>query len=126
MPASWPPLIGKPLPFADEAFGIAEKLAAYCLNLNHEVGGHKARRFQRLLGIGASDVVYLADVLQRDVLNAPITDIRDNTPFGLLCEVRIPVAGLGDRRSSVFNVVTSWELRHAKDAPRLVTAYIDG
>jgi hypothetical protein len=119
-------MIGERLPSSGEAFGIAEKLTAYCLNLDHEVGGPKARGFQRLLGIGAADVAYLADVLQRNVLNAPITDIRDNTPFGLLCEVRIPVAGLRDRQGRVFDVVTSWELRHAKDAPRLVTAYIDG
>jgi filamentous hemagglutinin len=126
MPASWPPIIGERLPSADKAFGIVEKLTAYCLNLDHEIGAHKARMFQRLLGIDAADVAYLADVLQRGVRNAPITDIRDNTPFGLLCEVRIPVAGLRDRQDRAFDIVTSWELRHAKDAPRLVTAYIDG
>jgi uncharacterized protein DUF6883 len=119
-------MIGDLLPFAGEAFGIIEKLTAYCLNLDHEVGCHKARTFQRLLGIGPADAAYLADVLQRNVLNAPITDVRDNTPFGMLCEVRIPVAGLRDRRNRIFDVVTAWELRHAKDAPRLVTAYVDG
>jgi hypothetical protein len=119
-------MIGERLPSADKAFGIVEKLTAYCLNPDHEIGGHKARRFQLLLGIGAADVAYLTEVLQGGVLNAPIADVRDNAPFGLLCEVRISVSGLRDRRNRVFDVVTSWELRHATDAPRLVTAYIDG
>ncbi len=39
---------------------------------------------------------------------------------------RIAVAGLGEHRDRVALVTTSWELRHAGDAPRLVTAYIDG
>lgn len=60
------------------------------------------------------------------VLAAPITDVRDNAPFGVLCEVRIPVAGLREHRDRIVAVTSSWELRHADDAPRLVTAYIDG
>jgi hypothetical protein len=56
----------------------------------------------------------------------PITDVRDNAPFGVLCEVRIPVAGLREHRDRVAAVTTSWELRQPEDRPRLVTAYIDG
>jgi hypothetical protein len=89
----WPPTIGEPLPNADQARGIHEKLAAYCLNVDH---------------------------------TAPVTNVRDNAPFGVLCEVRIPVAGLGAHHDRVASVTTSWELRHADDGPRLVTAYIDG
>jgi hypothetical protein len=46
--------------------------------------------------------------------------------YSVLCEVRIPVVGLRQRRDRVAGVTTSWELRHATDLPRLVTAYIDG
>ncbi len=67
-----------------------------------------------------------AEALHIGVLSAPITDVRDNAPFGVLCEVSIPVAGLRDHRDRAVAVTTSWELRHADDAPRLVTAYIDG
>jgi hypothetical protein len=69
---------------------------------------------------------YLADALSVGARSAPITSVRDNTPFGILCEVRIAVPGLGEHRDRVALVTTSWELRHAGDAPRLVTAYIDG
>lgn len=106
--------------------GIREKLAAYCLNADHEIGGPKAEGFRRILGIDLASLDHLADALSAGILTAPVTDVRDNGPFGALCEVRIPVAGLGDRRDRVVPVTTSWELRHAGDAPRLVTAYIDG
>ncbi len=57
---------------------------------------------------------------------ARVSDVRDNTPFGILCEVRVPVRGLRERRDRIVAVTTSWELRDADDRPRLVTAYIDG
>jgi hypothetical protein len=47
-------------------------------------------------------------------------------PFGILCEVRVPVRGLLERSDRIVAVTTSWELRDADDRPRLVTAYIDG
>lgn len=122
----WPPIIGEPLPNATEAFGIREKLAAYCLNADHEIDGPKAQGFRRILGIDLADLDYLADALREGARSAPITSVRDNTPFGLLCEVRIPVVGLGEHRDRVALVTTSWELRHAGDPPRLVTAYVDG
>lgn len=122
----WPPIIGEPLPNAAEAFGIREKLAAYCLNADHEIGGPKAQGFRRILGIDLADLDYLANALSAEARSAPITSIRDNTPFGILCEVQIAVTGLGEHRDRVALVTTSWELRHAGDAPRLVTAYIDG
>lgn len=53
-------------------------------------------------------------------------NVRDNAPFGVLCEVRIAIAGLREHRNRTVAVATSWELRHAEDPPRLVTAYIDG
>lgn len=105
---------------------MREKLIAYCLNVDHELGGPKARGFQRILGIGAADAEHLANALENGVLDAPVTEVRDNAPFGVLCEVRVPVAGLGERQGRVAVVRTVWELRHAEDRPRLVTAYIDG
>jgi Domain of unknown function (DUF6883) len=123
---SWPPTIGEPLPRASEAHGIREKLAAYCLDLEHEVGGAKARGFAQILGIGIADIAYLVQALHTGVREAPVTDVRDNAPYGMLCEVRIPVRGLGNRAARVELVTTSWELRDPDASPRLVTAYIDG
>lgn len=113
------------LPHAGSAFGIEEKLTAYCLNLAHELGGPKARGFEQILGIGLADVDYLANALRVGVLEAPIADVRDNRPFGLLCEVRVPVTGLREQRDRIVEVTTVWELRAADHSPRLVTAYID-
>jgi hypothetical protein len=123
---SWPPTIGERLPRARAAFGIQEKLTAYCLNLDHEIGGPKAQAFQRVLGIGLADVEHLTDALRAGIVQEPITDVRDNAPFGVLCEVRVTVGGLREHHDRVVAVTTSWELRHAEDSPRLVTAYIDG
>jgi hypothetical protein len=76
------------------------------------------------LGIGPADFDYLDHALRAGVLVAAITDVRDNAPYGLLCEVCVSVLGLRERSARVVSVVTSWELRHADDRPRLVTAYV--
>jgi hypothetical protein len=123
---SWPPELGEPLPRASEPTGIYEKLVAYCLNVNHIVGAAEARGFQHVLEIGPGDADYLAAVLADALPDARISQVRDNEPFGVLCEIRVPIAGLRERRERVATVITSWELRHALDRPRLVTAYIGG
>jgi hypothetical protein len=121
-----PPTIGEPLPRAEEAYGIEAKVVAYCLNLDHEVGGPEAQGFLRILGIGLTDADHLVTELRDGVRITRISDVRDNTPFGILCEVRVPVRGLRERSDRIVAVTTSWELRDADDHPRLVTAYIDG
>jgi hypothetical protein len=123
---AWPPTIGEHLPRAPDAFGVSEKPVAYCLNPDHEIGRLKAQGFQRILGITTGDVDNLADALRAGVREARISDVWDNSPFGVLCEVRIPVAGLRERSDRVVAVTTSWELRQPDAPPRLVTAYIDG
>jgi hypothetical protein len=50
-----PPTIGDLLPRAGEAYGIEAKVTAYCLNLDHEVGGPKGQGFLRILGITAGN-----------------------------------------------------------------------
>ena len=121
---TWPPKIGGPLPRAEDAYNVHEKLREYSLDLSHGVGGAKAAGFLQILGISAADAEYLATVLLEGVRELPVTAVRDNAPFGLNCNVIVPVRGLGERAGRVANVLTSWELRHADDRPRLVTAYI--
>lgn len=123
---SWPPIVGEQLPRAHAALGIDEKLIAYCLNPEHKIGGAKARGFQQVLGIGLADIEYLASSLLDGILKARISNVRDNAPYGALCEVRLLVNGLREQRDRLAIVVTAWELRHDQDRPRLVTAYVDG
>ena len=83
---SWPPIVGDRLPRAAEAFGITEKLVTYSLNIDHPDGGPKARGFEQTLGITLADVDHLAKTLRREVLDAVITNVRDNAPFGFVVE----------------------------------------
>jgi hypothetical protein len=122
---SWPPTIGKTLPRVHDAYGIESKLRAYALNPEHEVGAHKARVFRRMLGITLHDVDYLSEQLLAGVSDAAISDVRDNAPHGVLCEVQVSVRGIGDSAGRVVSVTTSWEYRDPEDAPRLVSAYIE-
>ncbi len=122
---SWPPTIGSPLPRADEAHGVESKLRAYSLNPEHAIGAHKAKVFQRALGIGLEDVEYLADRLLEGIHDAPIGDVRDNAPYGVLCEVVVTIHGIGSAVDRTAPVTTSWEYRSPEDAPRLVSAYIE-
>ena len=121
---SWPPNVGDPLPRAAEAYGITEKLVSYSLNLDHRDGGPKAKGFGQILGITLADVDHLAETLRREVLDAVITSVRGNAPFGFVCEVRVPVTGLRDRSDRTILIKTAWHLEDADDRPRLVTAYI--
>lgn len=121
----WPPAIGSVLPRAREAHGVESKLRAYSLNPEHEVGVHKARVFQRMLGIGFDNVEYLVGQLLAGIGDAPISDVRDNAPYGVLCEVVVSVQGIGSATGRTVSVTTSWEYRSPEDAPRLVSAYIE-
>jgi hypothetical protein len=122
----WPPIVGDRLPRAAEAFGITEKLVTYSLNINHVDGGPKAKGFEQILGITLADVDHLANTLRKEVLDAVITNVRDNPPFGFVCGVRLPVTGLRERSDRVIVIKTAWHLEHADARPRLVTAYISG
>lgn len=105
---------------------IVEKLTAYHLDLDHEVGRPRAQGFPRALGIGIDDVGQLADQLRDGLGSAHVSDVRDDAPFGVLCEVPIPVRGLRSRADRKIEVTASWELRETGGPPRPITACIDG
>lgn len=122
---SWPPAIQEPLPRAQDAYGIHEKLLGYSLNTEHEVGSHKARVFRSALGITGDHVDHLARQLVDGIQRTPVSAVRDNPPHGVLCEVLVKVEAVEDQRDRTRVVTTSWEYRWPDDAPRLVSAYID-
>lgn len=86
---------------------------------------HKAEGFRLILGIGRGDLEYLARALEEAARAASVVNVRDNAPFGVLCEARVDIQGIHDRAQRGASVTTAWELRHAEDSPRLVTAFID-
>lgn len=120
---SWPPKIGEPLPRAEDAYGVREKLAGYSLKIEHEDGRPKAAAFARILGITSEDLNHLTSALLQGVRESPVVEVRDGE-HGMHCRVIVRVRGLGEHRSRVANVLTAWELRWDGDAPRLVTAFI--
>jgi predicted naringenin-chalcone synthase len=119
---AWPPKIEEPLPRAAEASGVRRKLSAYSLDAAHESGGPKARGFEKTLGITIRDIGYLEGAILTGILMAPLSGVRIRPPYGVHCEVRVPVRGLGAKAGRVVEVRTAWELADA--APRLVTAYV--
>lgn len=117
---------GDPLPQSPTVAAAVEKLTDYCLALDHPVGTHKARVFRRMLGFERQDADELAARLVVAVRGgAPIRNVRDNHPFGVLCDVRVSVDGIRECRGRMAFVVTVWELRTLNSSPRLVTAYVD-
>lgn len=117
---------GGPVPQAHAAQGVIDKLSTYCLAAEHPVGAHKARVFRRTLGFELRDADELAARLIAAVRRgAPIISIRDNDPYGVLCDVRVSVDGIHQCRGCSAFVVTVWELRTPDSPLRLVTAYVD-
>ena len=121
---SWPPQIGDLLPRRDAAHGVEEKLAGYSLKLDHPSGGAKAAGFAQVLAITLEDLDYLAGRLLEGLHDAPISAVRDRDDGSVLCEVIVPVHGLGARGDRVASVLTSWHVRWEGHRPRLVTAFI--
>jgi hypothetical protein len=119
----WPPAVGELIPRAGEAFGVRVKLETYSLDVNHKKGGPKARGFERILGITLEDINYLEGAIYTGVLVVPVSEVRDNAPWGIKCVVLIPVRGRGEKSGRLVDVITSWEIRDTGAAPRLVTAF---
>jgi hypothetical protein len=55
-------------------------------------------------------------------MTGPVSEVRDNAPWGIKCVVLIPVRGRGEKSGRLVDVITSWEIRDTGAPPRLVTA----
>jgi len=118
-----PSLEGRPVPRAADSFGVNVKLETYSLDLTHKKGGAKARGFEKILGITIEDIDYLEGAIYTGVTLVPVSEVRDNAPWGIKCVVKIPVRGRGQKTRRLVDVITSWEIATTGAAPRLVTAY---
>ena len=121
--APWPPDVGEVLPRAAEAFGVRYKLATYSLDVTNEVGGPKARGFEAMLGITIDAIDYLEAQIMSRILDTPLSDVRNNPPYGINCVVDMPIRGIGAHGQRIVNVRTAWLISTAGDPPRLVSAY---
>jgi hypothetical protein len=120
---TWPPKAGEPLPRAEDAFGVRRKLVGYSLDVTNLIGGPKARGFALILGITIVNVDYLEEVIRAGVSTQPISEVRDNSPYGINCVVEVPVRGIGTKNARIINVRTVWALEARKARPRLVSAF---
>lgn len=111
--------VGERLPNADSAVVEIEKIRDYVLNASSEVGRHKARTLQVVLGYRETDAERLRAELAEGVQHWEVSDIR-LTRFGPRYTVPISVIG----HTGVQAVITTgWEI-DAVGRPRLLTAYI--
>jgi hypothetical protein len=62
--------------------------------------------------------------IETGILVAAISAVRLRHPWGVHCEVRLPVCGPGAKSGRVIEVRTAWELTDASAAPQLINAYI--
>jgi hypothetical protein len=119
----WPPAVGEPMPRAAEAFGVRVKLQTYSLDPTNDAGAPKARGFERILGVTIKEIGYLEGAIYTGVLVVPVSSLRDNPPWGINCEVIVPVRGIDQKSERVVNMRTAWLLAGAAP-PRLVNAYL--
>jgi hypothetical protein len=118
-----PSAVGELLPRATEAFGVRYKLETYSLDPTHKRGGPKARGFELILGITIDAIEYLETQILTRILDTPVREVRDNTPYGVKCTIDIQVSGIGAKADRVATVRTVWALDRPGAAPRLVNAF---
>jgi hypothetical protein len=113
--------VGEILPRADEAVVAEDKLRDYALNMEHDVGRHKARVFAATLGIHADDWEWLREQILDGIQTTPVSDIRP-CYNGLRCTVVLRVQGRNDDERPV---VTGWRIPDDGGPPHLTTAYVE-
>jgi hypothetical protein len=109
----WPPRVGEPLSQAAAAYAAPEKLAWILSDEGH------GQEWARVLHIGEDDTRRFWGAIAHTVIDAPISAIRDVSPYGANYEVPVTLA----LESRTAATLTIWHYDGTRDAPRLVTAY---
>ncbi|MCZ2076032.1 MAG: hypothetical protein LC130_13665 [Bryobacterales bacterium] len=106
------------LPNGERAIVDIQKLTAYCLNLQHTRGRHKARVFASL-GITEVDAEALRGALIEAARNGDALPGLP-TPYGRRYTIDFEFQW-GERK--VF-IRSAWIVRNGEDLPRLTTCYV--
>ena len=111
--SSQEPIVGESLPRVNDACATSEKLEWMLSEHGH------GSEWSHVLWVCSDDAGLVWSAIARAVLDAPVSSIRDLSPFGVGCEVLV-ILTLNARTA---RVVTAWHYGSVGDAPRLITAY---
>ncbi len=107
------------LPNAEKAIVLIEKLEGYCLNPEHDKGKHKARVFQRALGIGPEHAHLLQQALLEHAIASDAIKIGSNK-FG----DHYLVDFFFDHEEKKAELRSKWTVRTGENFPRLASCYV--
>lgn len=107
------------LPRAERAIVDPVKLSAYCLNIDHPRGRHKARVFRAALGLEGSDAPWLRDAILASLPTAAASHERTDR-HGERWRVDLVLTRGG--RTAI--VRTLWLVGRPGGPPRLVTCFV--
>ena len=107
------------LPNPDKAIISIDKLAGYCLNLEHQDGQHKARVFQSVLNLGIADVEFLRTALLNAVHDQMAVPTK-RSAYGQKYIIDFEMNHSG----RTARVRSAWIVRNDENFPRLVTCYV--
>ncbi|MBD2006303.1 MULTISPECIES: DUF6883 domain-containing protein [Cyanophyceae] len=106
------------IPNAERAVVDVRKLRDYCLNSTHDQGKHKARLFESMLGMTASDAEELRRILL-EVIKTHEVQLGRRDDYGQRYTLDF-VLEWGERSATVRS---GWMIEHDSDTPRLTTCY---
>jgi hypothetical protein len=106
------------IPNGELAVVDIRKLRDYCLNLNHDVGKHKARLFLSILGMNVDD----ADNLRQILLTVVITHearLQRQDEFGQRYTLDFPL----EWQNKTAILRSGWIIEDGSEIPKLTTCY---
>ncbi|HEY9603071.1 MAG TPA: hypothetical protein V6C85_15765 [Allocoleopsis sp.] len=106
------------IPNAEHAVVDVRKLRDYCLNSTHDRGKHKARLFESMLGMTASDAEELRRILL-EVVKTHEVQLGRRDDYGQRYSLDF-VLEWGERSATIRS---GWIIEHGSDTPRLTTCY---
>ncbi len=106
------------IPNGELAVVDIRKLRDYCLNLNHDVGKHKARLFLSILGMNTDDAEELRDILLAVILTHE-AGLQRQDEFGQRYTLDFPIEW--QNKSTILR--SGWIIETGSEIPKLTTCY---